>query len=86
MQEPVGGGAGKEFVLEERRPFLDRAIRGDDQGAALVALADDFVEVERFVVLQRAQAEVVDDEQIGCGEAEQAPIVDLIVTVRRTAS
>jgi len=78
VQQAVDGGAGEQLVLEERAPLVDRPIRSDDQGAALIPLADHFVEVERFVVDQGAQPEVVDDQQIGGGEAQQLAVVGLI--------
>jgi hypothetical protein len=34
MEQAVEGGAGEERIVEERRPFLERAVRRDDQRAA----------------------------------------------------
>src|SRR5690606_40520504 len=65
----VHGGAGEEGVAEEWRPLLDGPVRGEDGRAALIALSDDLVEVDRLVVDKRPEAEVVDDEEVGRGEA-----------------
>lgn len=40
-----------------------------------VAGADDLVEVDGLVIAQRTQPEVVDDQQVGCGEAQDAAVV-----------
>ncbi len=70
VEQAVHGGAGHEWVAKERRPLVDGPIRRDDRRAVLVALSDDLVEVDRLVVAQRAEPEVVDDQQIGADEAE----------------
>jgi hypothetical protein len=33
MEQAVEGGAGEERIVEERRPFLERAVRRDDRAA-----------------------------------------------------
>ena len=53
-------------------PLLDGAVGGDDGGAVLVALADDLVEILGLLVAQGPQPQVVNDEQLGAGEALQA--------------
>jgi hypothetical protein len=49
--------------VEERRPLLERAVGRDDERPAVVALADDLVDVHRLLALERAAAEVVDDQE-----------------------
>ena len=45
MEEPVeDGGGDAAVVVEDRRPLLVGLVRGQDDGAALVALADDLEE------------------------------------------
>src|SRR5215471_4207885 len=75
VQEAIEGGTGQEWVEEERRPFVQRAVRRDDERAALVALADDLVEVHGLLALERAEAQVVDDQQVGSREAGEAAVV-----------
>ena len=50
VQQTVHRGAGEQLISEERGPLVDVAVGRDDHGAALVALADDLVEVERLIV------------------------------------
>jgi len=40
MGEPVQERAGQAFLAEGPGPFVERQVRGDDGGPALVALAD----------------------------------------------
>jgi hypothetical protein len=65
----------QQRVVEERRPFLERAIRGEDKRAALGALADDLVEVHRFLALERAEAQVIDDQEVAARQACEAVVV-----------
>jgi hypothetical protein len=53
MEESVHRGAGEKSVVEERGQLLDVAIRRDQRRRALIATADDFVEVERLVTGER---------------------------------
>lgn len=54
MQEAVHGGTGQERVAEEWRPLLYVAVARDDDGALLLAVANDFVQVHGLVVEQTA--------------------------------
>src|SRR5437867_4631126 len=74
MEEAIEGGPGEERVVEKRRPLLERAVRGDDEGAALVALADDLVEVHRLLALEGTEAEIVDDQQVRAREAGETAV------------
>lgn len=74
VEEPVHRGAGEDWVAEERTELADVALGGDDGGAALVAAADDLVEVEGLFAAEWPEAEVVDDEEVGSGEAKQPPL------------
>lgn len=80
MEQPVHGCGGKEGVREDSRELIDVAIRRDDEGATLVALADDLVEVERLLATERSQPEIVDHENVNLREALQAPLVGAIAT------
>lgn len=75
MEEPIERGAGEQRIVEERRPFIQRAIRGEDERATLVALPNDLVEIHGLLALERAQPEVVDDHEIGRREAQESTIV-----------
>jgi hypothetical protein len=80
LEEAVHCGAGEECVAEERRELFDGAVGGEDRRAVLVALADDLVEVDRLAAGERAEAEVVDDQQVRRREAEESPVVAAVST------
>ena len=65
MRQPIEGTLGENGIVEERRPLIDRAVRGHDGGRAFVALDDDFVEVARLLRRQSAKAEIIDNQEIG---------------------
>ncbi len=75
MEEPIEGRTGEERIVEERGPLVERAIRGEDERATLVALTNDLVEIHGLLALERAQPEVVDDQEIGRREAQESAIV-----------
>ena len=71
VKESIHGGAGEQVVPEERWPFVNVAIGGDDDRAWLVPLTDHVVEVERLVVPERSQTQVVEDKEVGLGVPEE---------------
>ena len=74
--QPVEERAGETFVAERASPFVKRQVRGDDGGAALVALADQFEQEFCAGLGQRHEAQLVDDQELHAGklqlEAQQA--------------
>jgi hypothetical protein len=66
---------GEERLAEEVGPLRTVAIRGHDDGALLVPLVDDVVEVLGPGRAQRAKPEVAQDEQIGAGVAGEPLLV-----------
>lgn len=65
MGEAIDGALSEDGIVEERDPLVDRAVAGDDGGGAAVAFEDDLVEVARLLGVESAQAEVVDDQDVG---------------------
>jgi hypothetical protein len=65
----VADGVGEGGVADDLVPGLDGELAGDEGGGALVAVLDDLEEVAAFLVLERREAPVVDDEQLGAGQA-----------------
>jgi len=78
--EAVDGTLREDRIIEERNPFVDRAIRGEDGGGAAVPFEDDFVEVVRLGGVEPPKAEVVNDEDLGREEAPE----DFVGRVIRT--
>ena len=65
---------GGEFVVgEDRPPFAELDVRGEDDAATFVAAGDDLVEETGPVEAHGRVAELVEDDQVGTGEVpEQA--------------
>jgi hypothetical protein len=79
MGEPVDSALGKHGILEQRDPFIDGAIAGQDGGSSAVALQDDFVEVAGLLSIEAAKGEIVDDQQIG-GEKPSEDLVGGVIS------
>ena len=45
MQQPIRGGTGEERLGEQTGKLVDVTVGGDDQGALLVPLTNDFIQV-----------------------------------------
>ena len=68
-------------VAEHGAPLADRAVRGQQHAAALVAARDELEEEVRGVRLERQIAEFVDDQQLGLG-VEAEPLFEPALGVR----
>ena len=63
MKETVEDGGGQGAVIvEDLRPFLERLVGGEDDGAVLVALGDDLKEEVGAFSVDGQIAEFVKDE------------------------
>src|SRR5215813_13010409 len=62
--EPIEQRAGQPLGPEHAGPFVERQIGGDNDGAALVTLAEDLEQQLRARRRQRYIAELVDDQQL----------------------
>ena len=69
--EPVQQHAGEAFRTEHLGPLIERQVGGDQDGAPLVALAEDLEEEFRSGGGQGHEAQFVDDQQ---SEAGQIPL------------
>ena len=65
MGETVQGAVRQDRIIEQSDPFVDRPVTGEDRGGPPVPLDEDIVEVARLLGGELAQAEVVEDEQVG---------------------
>src|SRR3989442_3030431 len=76
VSDPVERRRGEQRVLAERLgPLGVVAVAGYQQRTAFVAFADDLVEVLALVAAQRAQAEVIEDQQVGTQVAGESAVV-----------
>ena len=64
MGESIKCTVGEDRVVEERNPFLDVAIAGDDGRASTMAFEDQFVEIARLLTVESAKPKVIDDQNI----------------------
>ena len=77
--EPVQQRSGEALRPEDLGPLVEGEVGGDQDGAPLVALAEDFEEQFRPGGGQGHEAQFVDDQQAEAGhlplEVEQASLV-----------
>ena len=69
VDEPVQDGVGECRVSHDPVPVLDGELAGDQRGPAAVAVLEDFEEVTTLGVRERSEAEVIENEELGLGEA-----------------
>ena len=65
----VGQGGNADQVV----PAVHGNLTGDDDGALVVAILDDFEEIARLVGIERLRAPIVENEQLYAGERAQEP-------------
>jgi len=68
VHEPVEDGIGDGAILEIGVPLIDRQLAGDERGAPIVAVVEDFQEVAHDVSGEGREAEVVKHEKVRFGE------------------
>src|SRR5713101_5317469 len=76
--EPIERGGGEEGIAEQLRPLGPIAIAGEQDRGFLISLIDDVVEVLGAGRAKAFETEVVEDEQVGAGVAEEALVVGAV--------
>jgi hypothetical protein len=61
----IEDAVGQDGIVEQGDPFLDGAVGSEDRGGGAVPLDEDIVEVAGLLGAELAEAEVVEDEQVG---------------------
>ena len=69
VDEPVEDGVGIGRVADDRMPFVDRDLAGEEGGAAAVAFFEDLVEIAASTGVERFQAPIVEDQELSAVEA-----------------
>jgi hypothetical protein len=64
VKQPIEDRGCDHGIPEDRAPFPDRPVRGDEHGAALVTPADQLEEQVSGIRLERQVTELVDDQQL----------------------
>src|SRR6476660_2181304 len=62
------GAACKSWVADDLMPFVDRDLAGQDGRAAAVAFFEDFVKIAAGDGIERIEATIVENEELGAGE------------------
>lgn len=69
VAEAIQRALRQDRVFEQRDPLFDGAIAGEDGRGPAVAFEDDLVDIAGLGQVEPAQAEVIDDQQIGSQKA-----------------
>ena len=64
VRETIQSCAGEQRIVEYLWPFFEGAVAGDNDGAALIAFADDLVQILGSLGRDRMQAEVIQHQEI----------------------
>ena len=79
--EPVEGAVSEDRGVEQAEPLLDVAVGGDHEAGAAVTGDNQFVEVDRLLMVEPVQAEVVKEQEVRPVEAAEG-LVDRAVDAR----
>ena len=73
MNDAVQDGVGQGGNADQIVPAVHGNLAGDDDGALVVAVLDDFEQIARLVGVERLRPPVVEDEQLDASERAQKP-------------
>ena len=69
VDEEVENGVGIGRITDDRVPFVDGNLAGEEGRAAAVAFFEDFVDVAAGAGVERIETPIVEDEELGAGKA-----------------
>lgn len=75
VDDTVEDGVGNCRYADQVVPAINGNLAGDDEGAGVVAVLDNFQEIARLVGIERFGPPVVEDQQFGAGDRAQQPAV-----------
>ena len=67
VNKAVKDRVGISRIANERMPFVDGDLAGEDRRAAPITLLEDFVEVATGAGIERFEPPVVEDEELDAG-------------------
>jgi len=67
-------GVGVGGVTDQVMPFGDRQLAGDQGGPSVISIFEDFEQIVTRLGVERFQAPVVEDEQVGGAQGFQPPV------------
>lgn len=71
VDEAVEDGVGEGGLIDVGVPFRDGQLTGDDGGGLAIAIVEDFEEIAFYLIAERREAKVVDDQELYLGEAPE---------------
>src|SRR5947208_11142003 len=80
VDEAVENGVGIGRVSDDLMPFVDRDLAGQDGRAASVAFFEDLVEIAAGTAVERFEAPIVEDQELGTVEAAHDAGVAAVAT------
>ena len=92
MHESVEDGIGECGIADDVVPLFDRQLRGDDGGACRVSVIEDVEQVAALFGIERCQALVIKDDEIGLrklgeepgiGAEHEGEVLNVLATKRR---
>ena len=73
MHESVEDSVGECGLTDDVVPLFDRQLRGDDGGACRVSVIEDVEQVAALFGIERCQAPVIKDDEIGLRKLGEEP-------------
>ena len=71
VHEPVEDGVGVGRIADDLVPFVDRHLAGQDRRTGAVAFFENLVEIAAGAGIERIEAPIVENEELGAGEGSQ---------------
>ena len=86
VNETVQDGVGIGRIADDFVPSVDWKLGGNHRGAASVAFLEDFQKIVTGGGVERLQAPVIENEQIGAAQVAQKTRMAAVATARARAS
>src|SRR5215472_13108098 len=83
VNKAVKDRVGISRIANERMPFIDGDLAGEDRRAAPITLLEDLVEITTGAGIERFEAPIVEDEELDAGKAAQNAGIAAIATGER---
>jgi hypothetical protein len=80
VDETVEDGVGVSWIADDFMPAVDGKLGGDHRGAAAVTVFEDFQEIMASGSIERLQAPVIEDEQIGAAQVAHKARMTAVAT------
>ena len=75
IDKPIHGRVSHKRVSEDRRPFAEVSITGDDGRVSFIAAADNLIQIRLLFFAQRFESEIIEDEQRHRADQLQAALM-----------